>query len=96
MCFNVFSHNRDDHTKNFSYLYDESKDLWRLAPAYDLTWSSTYFGEHTTHVDGNGRDPGMRELINVGTKAGVSKRKCVELAEQIQEQTRKLVRDWSD
>lgn len=23
MCFNVFSHNRDDHSKNFSYLYDE-------------------------------------------------------------------------
>ena len=96
MCFNVFSHNRDDHSKNFSYLYDESRGLWRLAPAYDLTWSSTYFGEHTTTVDGNGRDPGMRELINVGIKAGISKRKCIDLAELIQEQTRELVRVWSD
>ena len=96
MCFNVFSHNRDDHSKNFSYLYDESRGLWHLAPAYDLTWSSTYFGEHTTTVDGNGRDPGMRELINVGIKAGISKRKCIDLAELIQEQTRELVRVWSD
>ena len=25
MCFNVFAHNRDDHSKNFSYLYDYNK-----------------------------------------------------------------------
>lgn len=24
MCFNVFAHNRDDHSKNFTYLYDET------------------------------------------------------------------------
>ena len=28
MCFNVFAHNRDDHSKNFIYLYDESADSW--------------------------------------------------------------------
>lgn len=38
MCFNVFAHNRDDHSKNFTYLYDEEKDQWRLSPAYDLTY----------------------------------------------------------
>ena len=58
MCFNVFAHNRDDHSKNFTYLYDEEKDQWRLSPAYDLTYSNTYYGEHTTTVDGNGKDPG--------------------------------------
>ena len=26
MCFNVFSHNRDDHSKNFSFLYDDEKN----------------------------------------------------------------------
>ena len=95
MCFNVFAHNRDDHAKNFSYLYDEDRDLWRLSPAYDLTWSSTYYGEHTTTVDGNGRDPGMKELINVGTRAGLSRKKCVEIAEQVREQTEELVRTWA-
>ena len=49
--------------------------------AYDLTYSSTYYGEHTTTVDGNGSDPGMKELIKVGTKAGMSRNKCRELAE---------------
>lgn len=60
MCFNVFAHNRDDHSKNFTYLYDEMKKGWRLSPAYDLTFSNTYYGEHTTMVDGNGRNPGKR------------------------------------
>lgn len=96
MCFNVFSHNRDDHAKNFCFLYDEARDLWRLAPAYDLTWSNTYYGEHTTTVDGNGRNPGMRELINVGTRAGLSRKTCVELAERVRDKTRNLVRAWGD
>ena len=37
MCFNVFAHNRDDHSKNFSWMYDEKTDTWSLSPAYDLT-----------------------------------------------------------
>ena len=41
MCFNVFAHNRDDHSKNFSFLYDENKKEWHLSPAYDLTYSSS-------------------------------------------------------
>ena len=84
MCFNVFAHNRDDHSKNFSYIYSEEKDQWSLSPAYDLTWSSTYYGEHTTTVDGNGRDPGMKELLAVGKAAGLSVRRCRTIAEEIQ------------
>ena len=30
MCFNVFAHNRDDHSKNFSYLYDEKNRKWSI------------------------------------------------------------------
>ncbi len=84
MCFNVFAHNRDDHSKNFSFLYNEIKDQWSLSPAYDLTWSNTYYGEHTTTVNGNGRDPGMKELLAVGKAAGLSAKRCREIAEEIQ------------
>lgn len=83
MCFNVFAHNRDDHSKNFTYLYNEQENRWRLSPAYDLTYSNTYFGEHTTTVDGNGRDPGIKELMEVGKKAGLKKDWCREAAEEI-------------
>lgn len=73
MCFNVFAHNRDDHSKNFSFVYDTESETWRLSPAYDLTYSTTYYGEHTTSVDGNGQDPGETELLTVGVQAGMKK-----------------------
>ena len=83
MCFNVFAHNRDDHSKNFTYLYDESADSWRLSPAYDLTYSNTYYGEHTTTIDGNGRNPGKKELLAVGTMAGMKKELCMDIITEI-------------
>ena len=76
MCFNVYAHNRDDHAKNFSYLYDEENRLWRLSPAYDLTFSNTYFGEHTTSVNDNGASPTEGDLLAVGIKAGLPEAWC--------------------
>ena len=87
MCFNVFAHNRDDHAKNFTFLYDETNDSWRLSPAYDMTFSNTYYGEHTTSVDGNGINPGKKELLAVGHAAGMHRRKCEQIADEIYEIT---------
>ena len=84
MCFNVFAHNRDDHSKNFTYLYDEINDQWRLSPAYDLTYSNTYYGEHTTTIDGNGRNPGRKELLAVGIAAGMRRSNCERIIDTIQ------------
>ena len=91
MCFNVFAHNRDDHSKNFSYLYNEEKDQWSLSPAYDLTYSNTYFGEHTTSVAGNGKNPGMKELVEVGVGAGLKKKWCETVAEEISHTVREML-----
>lgn len=85
MCFNVYAHNRDDHAKNFSFLYDEASAEWQLSPAYDLTYSNTYYGEHTTSVDGNGANPGGKELVKVGMQAGMKKQRCVEIIEEIRD-----------
>ena len=84
MCFNDFAHNRDDHSKNFTYLYDDEKDRWSLSPAYDLTYSNTYYGEHTTTVDGNGRNPGRKELLTVGIAAGMKKEVCIESMDMVE------------
>ena len=94
MCFNVFAHNRDDHSKNFSFIYDDEKDRWFISPAYDLTWSRTYYGEHTTTVDRNGRDPGMKELLNVGTAAGLAAGRCRKIAEQIRQEAVPLAEQY--
>lgn len=85
MCFNVFAHNRDDHSKNFSYYYDEKEARWKLTPVYDLTYSDSIGGEHATCVNGNGKNPGMKELIDVGKALGVSEAKRKSIAEEIRE-----------
>ena len=82
---NMFAHNRDDHAKNFTFLYDEKKDHWGLAPAYDLTYSNTYYGEHTTSVNGNGIDPGKEELLAVARVSGMNERRCAKIADEIYE-----------
>ncbi|MDP8080111.1 type II toxin-antitoxin system HipA family toxin [Phocoenobacter skyensis] len=37
--FNVIFNNKDDHTKNFSFIMDEM-GKWSLSPAYDLTFNT--------------------------------------------------------
>lgn len=68
MCFNIFSHNRDDHSKNFSFIYNLETKSWKVSPAYDLTYSQSIGGEHATTVNGNGRDPGLKEILEVAKK----------------------------
>ncbi|MDE7044141.1 MAG: HipA domain-containing protein, partial [Acetatifactor sp.] len=83
MCFNVFAHKRDDHSKNFSFLCDNGH--WHLSPAYDLTYSSSIGGEHATTVNGNGVNPKMEDLLQVAEKIRLDKRKAKEIAADIRE-----------
>jgi len=70
MVFNILAKNRDDHSKNFSFLMDD-KGVWRLAPAYDLTYSRGINGEHTTSVAGEGRNPEISDMLKVGEPVGL-------------------------
>lgn len=90
MCFNVLAHNLDDHAKNFSFLYTDSAG-WRLTPMYDLTYSETYWGEHTTSVNGKGKGIADADLIKVGTNAGIKKTNCTDMVDSIRKQTRDLI-----
>ncbi len=83
MCFNVFAHNRDDHSKNFSWLYDEMKSEWKLSPAYDLTYSNSIGGEHATTINGEGKNPDMMEILEVAKKCGLKETKAKVMAEEI-------------
>lgn len=85
MCFNVFAHNRDDHSKNFSFLYNEAEKRWMLAPAYDLTYSNSIGGEHATTVHGNGQNPGMKEVLAVAKDIGINSIRAREIAETVYE-----------
>lgn len=83
MCFNIFAHNRDDHSKNFSFLYNEIKRKWELSPAYDLTYSNSIGGEHATTVAGNGKNPTIKEILKVAENIGLKKDESEKIALEI-------------
>ena len=79
-CFNVFAHNRDDHSKNFSFLYDENKKEWHLSPAYDLTYSSSFNGEHATTINGEGKNPTLDDILAVAKNIGIKEKQARDIA----------------
>ena len=79
--FNVLSHNRDDHSKNFTFLMDASGE-WKLSPAYDLTFSSGPRGEQSTMVMGEGKNPSLEHLIKLGLDAKIKRTKIDGIIEQ--------------
>lgn len=68
--FNLLAHNRDDHSKNFSFLMDKN-GLWKLAPAYDLTFSTSAFGHHNTTVAGESKNPTIVHLSELARHFGI-------------------------
>lgn len=63
--FLMCEYNTDDHAKNFSFLMDK-QGKWTLSPAYDLTFSSGQGGQQSTMLMGEGQNPGIKGLINLG------------------------------
>lgn len=80
--FNVLSHNRDDHGRQFSYLMHRD-GTWRLAPAYDLTFAPGPGGEHSTSVLGHGKDITRAHLLELGKSADLKKRDANDIIERI-------------
>ena len=94
MCFNVYAHNRDDHSKNFTYLYDENENSWKLSPAYDLTYSNSLGGEHATTVNGNGVNPQLEDLLAVAKKIGLNTTTAKEIAFDIRDCVNEMLREY--
>ncbi len=92
MCFNVFAHNRDDHSNNFSFLFSDGN--WRLAPAYDLTFSNSIGGEHATTVAGEGRNPSVKDILSVAKKAGINMYTAKQTAARVEEIVDERLSRW--
>ena len=71
MIFNVKAGNRDDHSKNFSFILTRDHE-WKLAPAYDLTSSTGINGEQTAMVNGKGTNITDADLIAAARTVGLS------------------------
>lgn len=70
--FNLYSHNRDDHSKNFSFLMD-SAGKWSFSPAYDLTFSNSSRGWHSTSFAGEYQNPKQNHLLELAATFGLKK-----------------------
>ncbi|RKJ98674.1 type II toxin-antitoxin system HipA family toxin [Alicycliphilus denitrificans] len=69
--FNVLFHNRDDHPKNFAWRLGGDR-RWRLAPAFDLSFSEGPMGRH--HMDVCGEDHAVERghLLRLASEGGVA------------------------
>lgn len=47
-------------------------------------------------MNGNGRDPGMTEVLAVGRAAGMAAKVCRQIAEEIREKTEGLERKYRE
>ena len=88
MVFNVLAYNRDDHAKNFAFLYKPEKG-WLLSPGFDLTFAGGPGGEHTTSVCGEGRSPGQAHFLRVAEGAGLDAKDTRMIVDEVRDAVNK-------
>jgi len=86
--FNLYAHNRDDHSKNFSFLMDKNGQ-WKLAPSYDLTFSKSSYGFHSTMFAGESQNPTSKHLMKLADHFGLKN------AKEIIEEVKSAVSRWT-
>ena len=95
MVFNEYARNYDDHTKNIAFLMDK-KGVWRLSPAYDMTFSyrenSIWVNAHQMLINGKADHITKDDLIKVAEKAGLK----ASDAEKNIRQVKDAILKWDD
>lgn len=76
MVFNIVARNQDDHTKNIAFLMGQD-GKWRLAPAFDVTYSHNPAGRwtnrHQMTINGKRDHFRLADLIQVGESISLPK-----------------------
>ena len=80
MIFNYLIENKDDHAKNFAFIYRDGD--WHFAPAYDLLPSDGMNGFHTTSIN-DSITPTKEDLIKVATTVGLNKKEAESIFEEM-------------
>ena len=75
MVFNILANNTDDHNKNFTFVMDR-KGIWRLAPAYDMTYIFDTGGflpnkEHCLMIGGKQQDISREDVLSFASECGI-------------------------
>lgn len=95
MAFNIVARNQDDHVKNIAFLMDR-RGAWRLAPAFDLTWSfnpqGAWTAQHQMSMNGRRDGFGIEDFRTCARTAGLKRGR----AEAILGEVIEAVRRWPD
>lgn len=86
MVFNVVARNQDDHTKNISFLMDQS-GKWCLSPAYDMSWAynpqGAWTSKHQMSINGKWDNITREDLIAVAKLVNI--KNPLHIIEQVKE-----------
>lgn len=76
MVFNIVARNQDDHTKNISFLMDET-GKWSLAPAYDVTYAydpkNKWMKSHQMSVNGKYDEINRKDILALAKNINIKK-----------------------
>ena len=93
MVFNVIARNCDDHTKNFAFTMDKSRE-WSLSPAFDVCHayrpSSTWVSQHCLSVNGKRNHMERSDLLEVARKMNIRG------ANEIIDQVNQVIDRWKE
>ena len=80
MVFNFLIENKDDHAKNFSFIYKGNK--WKCSPVYDILPSSGFNGQHSTTIAGQGI-PTIKDIYEVAKQSNISEKNAKLIYEEV-------------
>lgn len=93
--FNIIARNQDDHTKNISFLMNR-QGIWRLAPAYDVTYSynpeGAWTGQHQMSLGGRRDEFARDDLLEAASAANVKPKQARMILQEVVE----AVRRWPE
>ena len=82
MVFNLVFANIDDHLKNHSFIYNEEKDNWNLAPAYDLTYPLNALNNYTRvsralSINNKRQDISLNDVLSIADEYAIKNPKGI-------------------
>jgi serine/threonine-protein kinase HipA len=93
--FNIVARNHDDHVKNIAFLMDR-RGLWRLSPAFDLSYSynpdGAWTARHQMSLAGKRDDFSLADMVAGARAADLSPREARAIVEEVTE----VVSRWPD
>ena len=91
--FNVIGRNQDDHVKNIAFLMNR-KGIWRLSPAFDITYAwdpkGNWTSKHQMSVNGKRDDFKRKDLVALASMAGIKRTRANEMIDK----TLKTIGKW--